>query len=132
MAIYGIGASYDNTDVSPQFIKKGLACVGWDEKKAQPLHSILRHLKIGDIVYIKSHPPSVGLIIKAVGIVTSDKPKTVKHLGTGMPVKWIWTGEERLGQFDDKYPVRNITLYEEFSQEVQKRVLKLLLSTIEH
>jgi hypothetical protein len=130
MAIYGIGASYDNVDVSAKFIKKGLACIGWSEADAQPLFAILKHFKIGDIVYIKSHPPQVGLIIKAVGIVVGDELKTDKNLRTGMPVKWLWTGEERMGKFDDKYPVRNITLYEEFSRPVQTRVLKLLLSTI--
>jgi hypothetical protein len=125
MAIFGIGATYE-TDVSPQFIKKRLACVGWDKKKAQPLHSLLKHIKIGDLIYIKSHPPSIGLIIKAVGIVTSDELQST-DLGTGIPVKWLWTGEKRLGQFDDKYPVRNITLYEEYSRKVQGAVVDLLL-----
>jgi hypothetical protein len=130
MAIYGIGASYSNVDVSPKFIKKGLACVGWSERDAQPLHAILKHFKIGDIIYIKAHPAQVGLIIKAVGIVISDELKADKELGTGMSVKWLWTGEERLGKFNDKYPVRNITLYEEFSRPVQAKVLRLLLSAI--
>jgi len=130
MAIYGIGASYDNVDVSPKFIKKGLACVGWSGADAQPLHAILKHFKIGDIVYIKAHPPQIGLIIKAVGIVTSDEIQFDKELQTGIRVKWLWTGEKRLGQFDDKYPVRNITLYEEFSRPIQSVVLKLLLSGI--
>jgi len=130
MAIYGIGASYDNVDVSAKFIKKGLACIGWSEADAQPLFAILKHFKIGDIVYIKAHPPQVGLIIKAVGIVVGDELKADKDLRTGMPVKWLWRGEERMGKFDDKYPVRNITLYEEFSRPVQAKVLKLLLSTI--
>ena len=130
MAIYGIGASYSNVDVSPKFIKKGLACVGWSEKEAQPLHAILRHFKIGDIIYIKAHPAQVGLIVKAVGIVSSDELRSDKELGIGMPVKWVWTGEKRLGQLNDKYPVRNITLYEEFSRPVQTKVIQLLLSSI--
>ena len=94
------------------------------------MFAILKHFKIGDIVYIKAHPPQVGLIIKAVGIVVGDELKADKDLRTGMPVKWLWRGEERMGKFDDKYPVRNITLYEEFSRPVQAKVLKLLLSTI--
>ena len=130
MAIYGIGASYSNVDVSPKFIKKGLACVGWSEKEAQPLHAILRHFKIGDIISIKAHPAQVGLIVKAVGIVSSDELRSDKELGIGMPVKWVWTGEKRLGQLNDKYPVRNITLYEEFSRPVQTKVIQLLLSSI--
>ncbi|SRR6266542_1611783 len=131
MAIYGIGASYGGQeDVSQGFISKGLACVGWRESDAPPLHAILRHFKVGDVVYIKAHPPSVGLIIKAVGIVISDQQKSDKKLGTGIPVKWVWTGEKRLGKLDDKYPVRNITLFEEFNPQVQKKVIELLLSCL--
>jgi hypothetical protein len=63
MAIYGIGASYSQEDVSQEFIRKGLAYVGWSEADAPPLHAVLRHFKVGDVVYIKAHPPSVGLII---------------------------------------------------------------------
>src|SRR2546423_13219732 len=103
MAIYGIGASYSNVDVSPQFTKKGLACVGWSERDAQPLHTILKHFRIGDIVYIKAHPAQVGLIVKAIGIVIGDEVKTDTALGVGIPVKWVWTGEVRLGKFNDKY-----------------------------
>ena len=91
---------------------------------------MLRRFQIGDIVYIKSHPPNIGLIIKAIGIVISDELKTNKKLGTGIPVKWLWIGEVRLGPCDDKYPVRNITLYEEFNRKIQTRVIKLLLSKI--
>jgi hypothetical protein len=136
MAIYGIGAAFGGEkDVLPQFIKQSFACVGWTEKEAPPLHAMLRHFKVGDIVYIKSHPPNVGLIIRAVGIVMSDKTKPYTVLGvsrTGIPVKWLWKEEQQqLGQLNDKYPVRNITLYEEFNLKVQKRVLKLLLSKIE-
>ena len=137
MAIFRIGAMYGgDNDVSPIFIKKKLACVGWDEDTAQPLHAILKHLKVGDIVYIKSHPPSIGLIVKAVGVVTSDEIKDEKDLGTGVPARWLWTAEERLGQFDDKYPVQNIALYEEFNRKIQRgsqiAVLQVLTRLREH
>lgn len=67
------------------------------------------------------------LVVKAVGVVTSDKTKVDAELGSGVPVKWLWTGEVRSGQMDDKYPVRNIALYEEFNRKIQGQVLKLLL-----
>src|SRR5438046_9741727 len=95
MAIYGIGASYDNVDVSARFIKKGWACIGWSEADAQPLFAILKHFKIGAIVYIKAHPPQVGLIIKAVGIVVRAELQADTELRTGMPVKGLWTGAKR-------------------------------------
>lgn len=127
MAIFGVGAMYGEQDVSSDFITKEVACVGWDEKESQTLHSVLKHIKTGDIVYIKSHPPHIGLIIKAVGIVTGQELKRDAHLGTGIAVKWLWTGEERFGRLEDKYPVRNLTLYEEYNYSVQSRVIELLI-----
>lgn len=128
MAIYGFGALYGSTDVSAAFVQHGVACVGWKKEDALPIHSIFRHLKIGDIAFIKAHPPSVGLIIKAVGIVTNDEPVHPKGLGIGIPVRWIWHGKEiRLGKFKDCYPVRNLTLYEEHNPKIQKCIIDLLL-----
>lgn len=129
MAIYGVGAFYHH-DVSGDFVSKGLACVGWDEKDAPSLYKLLKHVKMGDIVYIKSHPPNIGLIIKAVGIVTGDTPLSDKHLGECLPIEWIWQGHEVIGRVDDQYNVRNITLYEEFNPEVQKRTIELLVGRL--
>lgn len=128
MAIFGFGASYDREDVSGRFIAAGAACVGWPEAEAPPLHNILRHIKIGDIAFLKSFAPQVSLTIKAVGIVTGREPLEVENLGWGVAVRWVWRGEERIGQFEDKYPVRSITLYEEYNPRVQERVIDLLLS----
>lgn len=127
MAIYGIGAYYYDEDVSGEFLSKGVACVGWDYSDAPSLHRILKQITVGDLIYIKSHPPDTGLRIKAVGIVVDAEVKKVKNLGMGVKVKWIWQGDEFIGKIDDKYNVRNITLYEEFNPDVQKKVIQLIL-----
>lgn len=128
MAIFGVGAMYGGTnDVSEDFITRGIACVGWPETEAPSLHNLLKHIKTGDIVYIKSHPPTVGLIIKAVGVVIVGDIIEDSNLGVGIPVRWVWTGEDRVGRLEDKYPVRNLTIYEEYNPEVQMRVIDLLL-----
>lgn len=132
MAIFGIGAFY-HRDVSDEFIKQGIACIGWGESEATTLHNILRFLRIGDIIYIKSHSPKVGLVIKAVGIVTDNRLKPYKKLGTGVKIKWIWTGYEEIGkipELDDKYNVRNISIYEEFNKYVQDKIITLLTEKI--
>ena len=56
--------------------------------------------------------------------------RSVTELGEGVGVKWIWSGHENLGTIDDKYNVRNNTIYEEYSRTVQDAVLKLLFSKI--
>ena len=33
MAIYGIGCTYDDIDVSDNFITNGIVCIGWEEKE---------------------------------------------------------------------------------------------------
>lgn len=127
MAVFGIGASYER-DVSLEFINKRLACVGWKREVAHPLHNLMKHIKTGDIIYIKSHPPHIGLIIKAVGIVIGQDMKQ-DELGTCVSVEWVWRGTEQMGKLKDKYPVRNMTLYEEYNFLVQTRVIELLLQT---
>lgn len=126
MAIFGIGAHYEN-DVSGDFLKHKCACVGWQEEHAPPAHDILRHVRTGDIMFIKSFAPHVGLTIKAVGVVTEGRTRPYQNLGTGVPVRWVWTGEERLGKLDDKWPVRSVTIFEEHHPIVHARVIELLL-----
>ena len=113
------------------FLKKQVACIGWDEQDAPSLHRMIAHIKIGDIIYIKTHPADRGLTIKAIGIVIEDKITEIKNVGAAcLRVKWVWTGFEHLGSIQDKYNVRNNTLYEEYNRKVQKRVLELLLSRL--
>lgn len=129
MAIFGIGAYYDN-DVSGIFIEKELACIGWSEETTSALYNILRSIKVGDIIYIKSQPPQIGLIIKAVGLVVDNEVLFHEGIGAGVKMKWIWTGNEKLGRIkalDDKYNVRNNSIYEEFNRFVQNKVVQLLL-----
>ena len=130
MAIYGIGARYGDKDVSKEFISRGLACVGYEYEDAPSLHKLLNHIKVGDLIYIKSYPPNIGLIIKAVGIVIDDEVKTYRGLERGLKVKYVWKGNEVIGQLkEDPYNVRNITLYEEFNPDVQKKVIQFLLNS---
>src|SRR6266481_4017955 len=123
MAIFAFGANYGGmNDVSCEFIKRGVACVGWPPNESPTLHTILKYIKTGDVVYIKAQPGNVGLIMRAVGIVVGNELKDSKHLGVGVRVDWVWTGEERLSQIKDKCrPMHNLALYEEHNFAVQKR-----------
>jgi hypothetical protein len=131
MAIFGIGAWHGTRkkDVTDIFLSKKVACVGWSKRDASALHGVMAHIKVGDIIYIKTQQPDQGLIIKAVGIVVDDEVVPMKDVGESCRrVKWIWKGKERVGKIHDKYNVRNITLYEEYNPRVQKKVIELLTS----
>lgn len=128
MAIYGIGAYYDRDDMTKEFLSKEAACIGWNKTDAPPLHKMMKHIKTGDILYIKSHPPTEGLIIKAIGVVIDDEIFCTEDIDEAcLKVKWIWKGEKNLGKIDDKNNVRNNTLYEELNPDIQKFVIDLLL-----
>ena len=129
MAMFGIGATYDTEDVSADFLQNGLACVGWSYEEAPSLHLILRSVQVGDIVYLKSHPPNIGLIVKAVGVVEdSEVFRSEGHGEACVRVNWVWQGPAiTVGHVQDRYNVRNNTLYEEWNPGVRIRILNLLL-----
>ena len=130
MAIYGIGAYYDE-DVSQDFIKRKIIGCGWSEKDA-PEISILRSLKVGDIVYLKSFSPSSeDLIIKGIGIIVDDvvieKSSIVQ---CGRNVRWFLTEEFRIKKPHEKYNVRNNTIYEEYNLLIQRLILKKIIGDL--
>ncbi len=134
MAIYGFGAMFDDrTDVSNDFYQQGMACVGWSEADAPPLFDILRNIRNGDLVFVKSFNPQVGLTLKAVGVVTNRTIGQFLVLGeerSGITVRWVWHGNDVVGEVKDKYPVRSGTLFEEHTFSVQTRVINHLLSAV--
>jgi len=134
MAIYGIGSSYEDSkiDMTNKFIQEGVACIGWDYDDTPPLHNMMRKVKVGDIIFIKSYYQYKELRIKAVGIVVNDNIRSIKNFGKAcIDIKWIWTGQEQIDKKNDKYDnVRTLTMYEELNPEIQKRILQLLFSRL--
>lgn len=127
MAIFGIGADFSGESMVQFFLDNQIAGIGYNYEDAPAIHRLLNGIKMGDIIYIKSHPPQIGLIIKAVGIVRRPDVLPNEH-GFGIDADWVWHGPEiRLGQIDDRYNVRNNTLYEEFNPEICNRVIDLLI-----
>lgn len=135
MAIYGFGAAFGGSeDMTARFIEAGGAFVGYDRNEAPVAHAMLRMIEAGDIVFLKSVPPSIGLIVKAVGVVLQAAPFDDRELGWGVQVRWIATAKEagaeilRLGKMGDKADfTRGGTLYREYSPMVNGRILSLLL-----
>ena len=136
MAIYGFGAAYSGTeDMTSAFIKAGGAFVGWKRTEAPAAHAMLRQIEIGDVAFLKSFPPSTGLIVKAVGLVTEAGDDIMDwEIGTGVKVSWAFVGArdggtKLFGKIGDKADfTRGGTLYREYNPEVQRRIVALILS----
>ncbi|MGE5567486.1 MAG: hypothetical protein ACM3S5_00470 [Rhodospirillales bacterium] len=129
--MFGIGANYDgHGDMTEDFLEHGLACIGWPYNEAPSLHEIMRSFQVGDIIYIKSHPPHIGLIVKAIGIVEDSEVRPLEGHGQAcVRVNWIWRGPAvTIGHVHDRYNVRNNTLYEEWNPDIRTRILNLLLN----
>lgn len=136
MAVYGFGAAYGGSDdMTSAFVEAGGAFVGWSSDEAQSAHAILRQIEVGDLVFLKSFPPSMGLIVKAAGIVTETaEPLIVRDIpGVGVKVNWTFYGirdggTKLLGKIGDKADfMRGGTLYREYNPDVQRRIIQLVL-----
>lgn len=132
MAIYGIGAHYGGTDdKSGDFIKDGVAGIGWNHSDAPELHQFLAALKVGDIIYIKSFSPSSPFIfIRAIGFVSDDEILDMKSskglVEIGRNVVWKIAEEFKLPKPSEKNNVRLNSLYEEFHPSIQAEIIKRL------
>ena len=130
MAVYAIGAYYSRRgDVSEEFVKNGVACIGYSEERAPGLYEQLSKIKAGDVIFIKSWVPQSGLHIKAVGIVVNPHVCPHETLGSCIGVRWAWSGEwVTVGKLADRGDnLRVGTLYEEFNPKVVRCVVDLLV-----
>lgn len=134
MSVYGIGAMYGKSiDKKEDFLINNCACIGWKEEEAPALHKMLRKIKVGDFIYIKSFAISKKeLRIKAVGIVIKDgiSEEEENKFGVGVTIKWLWDcGEKpkiiKVTEGIYRNNVFNNTLYEEYNPCIQLEILKL-------
>ena len=129
MSIYGIGANYEEEDVSGKFITANVVGVGHTAPDAPELHQFIKSLKVGDIVYLKSTWLKNPITVKAIGVLTDDKlvgGKSHKLVSAGRNIKWLVTQSFEIPRPKEKNNVRLNTMYEEFHPEVQKAILDKL------
>ncbi len=132
MAIYGVGAYYDD-DVSDAFIANQLVGVGWDSTDAPELQEYFKSLKVGDIVYIKAAFGGADITVKGIGIISDNvirtRADTNDLVSTGRNVTWLSTERFVIPRPPEKNNVRSNTVYEEFHPIVQQEIIRRLTST---
>jgi len=131
MAIYGIGAKYNGTDISNEFIKHGIVATGWDDYEAPDIHEYFKALNAGDIVYLKACSYSSNITIKGMGIVRNENILDSTHISElveiGRNVTWIdkeWMIVNRPAQ--QKNNVRGNTIYREFHRDLVNTITKIV------
>lgn len=135
MAVWGFGAYYlgeSSPDKSQEFLDNEYVCVGWSEEQAPALHQMLRAIKVGDIVFIKSFAVKTKkLRIKAVGIVIDNACVVSGGLGTGIKVKW----SKKYNPIEPIYITPEIyrnnvfknSIYEEYNEEIIKKLVDAIM-----
>jgi hypothetical protein len=138
MTIFGIGSFFieDGEDLTNDFLKDGVACLGRGEKDSPTLYEIMAHIKVGDIIYIKRFLIGKGLRIMAIGIVNEHKFIPKPYAEPCLSVKWVWTEGTKADvslkweDINDKYNVRSNSLYEEYNPIIQEKVINLLTNSL--
>ena len=132
MAIFGIGANFDNQDVSDVFISYSFIGIGWGIESAPDLHEFIKSLKVGDIIYIKSFSPT-NFKVKGIGLIVDseilNEETSDGNLTIGRNVLWCCKEKFELQKPNGKNNVRNNSIYEEFNPEVQTVILEKILNS---
>lgn len=131
MAIFGIGANFDNQDVSDVFISYSFIGIGWGIESAPDLHEFIKSLKVGDIIYIKSFSPT-NFKVKGIGLIVDseilNEETSDGNLTIGRNVLWCCKEKFELQKPNGKNNVRNNSIYEEFDPKVQSVILEKILN----
>lgn len=136
MTVWGIGAYNKEKKVSrlQEFLDNNCACIGWTEKQAPILYEVLKAVKKGDYIYIKSYYfPKKRLTIKAVGKV-KDSKITTKYFqldsSKGIEVEWFTDFQMeyvKLEKEEARYNVYQNTIYQEYNP----RIIDIVKNAIE-
>lgn len=136
MTVWGIGAYNKEKKVSrlQEFLDNNCACIGWTEEQAPILYEVLKAVKRGDYIYIKSYYfPKKRLTIKAVGKV-KDSKITTKYFqldfSKGIEVEWFTDFQMeyvKLEKEEARYNVYQNTIYQEYNP----RIIDIVKNAIE-
>lgn len=132
MAIFGVGCFYGNTDVSYEFVKKGVACTGYDIKRMEYFTGLFKEIQKGDTIVLKTFDMRSGMVsIKAVGIVTNPKfEKKDNNVLYGVDVNWLKhtpTGIIHIQTYSDGgWHSRHSTIYKEYNPGIIMKIEKLV------
>ncbi len=94
MAVWGIGAYYpgEKVDKAKKYVENGTVIIGYFEKQRPKYYEMLRKIKAGDVIFIKSRfMLNQPMKVKAIGIAISNHVSIENGMDgrIGVRVKWI-------------------------------------------
>lgn len=138
MAIWGMGSHFGGSENQiDSFLNENFVCLGYTKKTAPDLIDMMKEIKIGDIIFIKSFKIGSNLMhINAIGIVTEEFKCSNSHKGyencdNEIGVKWFVKEKLETVLVDDKYKQRKTSLFLEYNKDVQKIIVNAITNNWE-
>lgn len=132
MTIYGVGCTYEKKDVSDEFVRKGMVCIGWRPDEKLYFHGMFKDIEEGDVIVLKSfirRPGEQILRIKAIGTVVDTNIRK-NDLGHCICVAWLpgydANGIEDIPLYGDGGIQRATTIYREHNPELCRQIERLM------
>lgn len=135
MRVWGMGSCFRDTgEKIHDFTGNGVAAIGWEKEDAPALYNIVKEMKKGDIIYIKSFVIKYReLRIKAIGKVQSNilKRRACVEDKYGFDVEWLKTPEDNLPTIslapeDTRFNIYSCTLYPEYNKKISDKIKELI------
>lgn len=57
MAIFGAGSLWNSEEQRDKFFSENRFILGWDNRNASDIYSIMSSVKVGGIIYLKANKP---------------------------------------------------------------------------
>ena len=123
-AMWGFGFYFGkNRDSRQEFIDNNYVTVNYSEEEAPEFIEMMKEIKAGDIVYLKSWGiRNNKLHIYAIGIVTSEMNTDNNRIS----VKWLIDNLKTEITPNKKYRQRVASIYKEYNNDIKKLIFNLL------
>lgn len=137
MAIWGVGAKFGSWDNKlDSFVKESFWCTGFKEQEKPEVYEMIKSIKIGDVVYVKSLALNSNIMnVRGIGIVTEsfknlNSHKGFESCGNEIGVKWL-IAESKQPLFQEKITdkyinERKTTIFKEYNRDIIKRIINQL------
>lgn len=127
ISVWGFGFYFGkNRDSKEEFIEQNYVTINYSEDEAPEFIEMMREIKVGDIVYLKSCGiRNNTLHICAVGVVTSEM-NTDNHR---ISVSWLIDNINKEVAPNKKYRQRVASIYKEYNNEIKTIIFDLINNT---
>ncbi len=133
VSVWGFGFHFSKIKSKlADFFNNNFICVGYSKDDAPEFIEMMKEIKKGDIVYLKSWQIKGSVLhIKAIGVVTNTFSDTNIYGGDNkIEVDWKVTNIDETVVANTKYRQRVTSIYKEYNTEISAIIKNLLAESV--